>query len=74
MFTIKKNGVGLNLNENSDKTSNLFGNILLYADDIVLLTSNEDDMQFLLNMVEIWCTKWRLEVKLTKNQCDACEG
>ena len=23
-------------------------------------------MQFLLNMVEIWCTKWRLEVNLTK--------
>ena len=40
--------------------------ILLYADDIVLLTSSETDMQDLLLIVEIWCKKWRLEVNLTK--------
>ena len=40
--------------------------ILLYADDIVLITSNENDLQFLLNIVENWCRKWRLEVNLTK--------
>ena len=41
-------------------------NILLYADDIVLLAETEEDMQSLLFMVECWCKKWRLEVNLTK--------
>ena len=30
-------------------------NILLYADDIVLLAETEEDMQFLLFIVESWC-------------------
>ena len=74
---IKNSGVGIdlgnilgenlktfeNFGENFDK---LFLNILLYADDIVLLTTNENDLQFLLNIVEQWCLKWRLEVNLTK--------
>ena len=41
-------------------------NILLYADDIVLIAANENDLQFLLSIVENWCRKWRLEVNLTK--------
>ena len=41
-------------------------NILLYADDIVLLAKNEQDLQFLLFLVENWCKDWRLEVNLTK--------
>ena len=41
-------------------------NILLYADDIVLMASQETDLQFLLNIVENWCRKWRLEVNLAK--------
>ena len=44
----------------------LFLNILLYADDIVCLADNEQDMQELLGIVENWCTKWRLGVNLTK--------
>ena len=69
---IKATKIGLNLHENLknknsiDSSENLFLNILLYADDIVLLTSSEDDLQFLLNIVEQWCRKWRLEVNLTK--------
>ena len=39
---------------------------MLYADDIVLFAENELDLQFLLNIVETWCEKWRLEVNLTK--------
>ena len=41
-------------------------NILLYADDIVLLAKNEEDLQDLLFIVEVWCKKWRLEINLTK--------
>ena len=39
---------------------------LLYADEIVLLAKNEQDLQFLLFLVENWCKDWRLEVNLTK--------
>ena len=69
---IKSSGIGLNLNEHlNDRTfmsSNeyFFLNILLYADDLILMASNENDLQFLLNIVENWCTKWRLEVNLTE--------
>ena len=58
---IKETKVGLYLNENllddSCKSSceDFFLNILLYADDICLLTTNENDLQFLLSVVEIWC-------------------
>ena len=62
---IKNTKIGLNLGENVDN-GDLFLNILLYADDIILLASNENDLQFLLNIVENWCKKWRLEVNLTK--------
>ena len=57
---IKDSGVGLELDPDT------FLNIMLYADDIVLLAKNEEDLQFLLNIVESWCKKWRLEVNLTK--------
>ena len=57
---IKQSGVGLELDENT------FVNILLYADDIVLVAKNEEDLQFLLFIVEKWCQRWRLEVNLTK--------
>ena len=57
---IRNTGIGLELNDNT------FVNILMYADDIVLLTACETDMQYLLNIVESWCSKWRLEVNLSK--------
>ena len=41
-------------------------NVLLYADDLVLLAKNETDLQGLLFIVEEWCRKWRIEVNLTK--------
>ena len=60
---IKSSGVGVKLNIEDEIT---LISILLYADDIVLFAENEADLQSLLNIVEIWCEKWRLEVNLTK--------
>ena len=57
---IKSCGVGFQLDPET------FVNILLYVDDIVLLAESEGDLQFLLIIVETWCTKWRLEVNITK--------
>ena len=53
---IKQTGVGLNLNSNMENVNldeSLLINIFMYADDIVLLTEKETDMQFLLHLVEI---------------------
>jgi hypothetical protein len=41
-------------------------NSLLYADDLVLIANNEHDLQFLINIVNLWCVKWRLDCNLSK--------
>ena len=41
-------------------------NVLLYADDIVLIAADEQELQSLIFIVEVWCKKWRLELNLTK--------
>ena len=64
---VKNSGVGITLNIDGENSSEeLLVNILLYADDIVLFAANEHDLQFVINIVETWCTKWRLEVNLSK--------
>ena len=50
----------------NDITETTIIRILLYADDIVLFAQNEEDLQSLLFVVEIWCQNWRLEVNLAK--------
>lgn len=40
--------------------------ILLYADDIVILAENEDNLQTMLNHIHNWCSKWRLKVNINK--------
>ena len=71
---IKATGIGLDLTENvanvdfKESYKDLFLNILLYADDIILMTSNENDLQFLLNVVEQWCHKVAFRSELNKNK------
>ena len=40
---------------------------LLYADDLMLLSDTEDNMQRMLDHVSNWCNKWRLRVNYTKS-------
>ena len=42
--------------------------ILLYADDIVLLSENEDDLQKMLDALTEWCSKWQMVINDTKSQ------
>jgi len=39
---------------------------LLYADDTVLLSESQNDLQNLLNEYEKYCDKWKLTVNLSK--------
>ena len=35
-----------------------FINVMLYADDVVILSENKEDMQTMLNVVDNWCNTW----------------
>ena len=41
-------------------------NILLYADDVVLIGENAEQLQTLLNHLDTWCKKWRLSLNQDK--------
>lgn len=42
--------------------------ILLYADDIILIAENEVNLQNMLNIMNSWCSKWRLAINSEKTQ------
>ncbi len=42
--------------------------ILLYADDIVILVDNKEQLQILLNFVNNWCKKWKMKVNRDKTK------
>ena len=62
---IKNLGIGIEVKW-SEHDPPVLINVLLYADDIVCLATNEEDLQFMLFTVQEWCRKERLEVNLTK--------
>lgn len=42
--------------------------LLLYADDIALISHSENDMQHMLDTVDAWCRKWRLRINSQKSK------
>ena len=42
--------------------------MLLYADDIAIISENEQKLQKLLNHVHEWCKKWQLNLNIDKTQ------
>ena len=42
--------------------------ILLYADDIALISPTERGLQDMLNTVDSWCKKWRLQINPNKSK------
>ena len=43
-------------------------NVLAYADDLVLLSDSEQNLQRLLDMVAEWCNKWRVLINVMKSK------
>ena len=41
---------------------------LLYADDVVLLADSVEDLQGLIDIVDRFCRKWRMEINLKKSE------
>ena len=40
---------------------------LLYADDIVFVAENENDMQHVLDILWMWCEKWRIYMNISNS-------
>ena len=40
--------------------------ILMYADDIALVSDSERNMQGILDIVKNWCHKWRMNINVYK--------
>jgi len=46
--------------------------ILLYADDIVLISDSEVSLQRMIEILERWCAKWRMRINADKTQVMHC--
>jgi hypothetical protein len=70
LFSIYINSLALRLKESCPTLS--FGehtlNSLLYADDMVVITESEQDLQTCLNTIERWCNQWRVRVNEEKSK------
>ena len=49
------------------KLSNIEICCVLYADDIMLISETEEDMQIMLDFVHEWCNQWRLRINYAKS-------
>jgi len=50
------------------KIDDQYVNILLYADDIVILSESEENLQKLIDIVLHWCNNWRMSVNCKKTK------
>ena len=41
--------------------------VMLFADDIAILSSNEKDLQKMLDTINLWCKTWRLTINPDKS-------
>ena len=39
----------------------------MYADDVVVLSETENNLQVMLNTINTWCKKWKLLINETKS-------
>ena len=50
------------------KVGDITISLLMYADDLVILAPDVDSLQCLLDFLNIWCVKWRLQINQDKSQ------
>ena len=63
IFDIFKNGGSLNL----DNQQNF--NALMYADDLIIMSSTKDGLQKILEAHSEFCKKWKLNINHEKTKC-----
>ena len=43
-------------------------NALMYADNLILLSDSEEGLQNLIDKMDVYCDKWKLEVNIKKSK------
>lgn len=62
VMELKQSGCGLNIGVRELLC------VLCYADDLVCVAENEEDIQKMLNIIKSWCDKWSMAVNTKKTQ------
>jgi hypothetical protein len=70
LFSIFINDLAKDINvlDNGLKFGESTVSILLYADDVVLLAKNADDLQIMLNTLNAWSKTWLVDINKTKSK------
>ena len=70
LFNLFVNNLATEINELNCgvKIGNKMVSVLLYADDIVLISETEEYLQKMLDTVHLWCQKWQLNINCSKTQ------
>ena len=70
LFAIFVNDLALHLKDMNlgIKLGNLHVPVLLYADDVAIISPNENDMQTMLNYLNKWCEKWFMTINMSKTK------
>ncbi len=68
LFSVYINDLLVELRSSKKDSDHILCNVFAYADDLVLVSDSENDLQRLINVVHKWCLKWRLEVNLSKTK------
>ena len=58
---IKESGLGVSVH-------NEVVSLLMYADDLVLVSENEKDLQSMLNILDDWCSEWNVMINEQKSK------
>ena len=69
LFNIFINDLPHQLNHCSPaKYHDVYVNCLLYADDLMILSENKEDMQKALNELSSYCKSWKLKINMNKSK------
>ena len=68
IFSVYINDLATELNSMNlgIQVDDTFVNILLYADDIVILAESEQNLQTMMDHIHEWCRKWRMSINAMK--------
>ena len=73
LFNIYINHLAFDLDNSNSSPLQLpngtYNSCLMYADDVILITSTPVGLQNLLDTVNGFCTNWRMTVNATKSKC-----
>ncbi len=68
LFSVYINDLLTELRNSMKDSDHIICNVFAYADDLVIISDSEEDLQRLINIVHKWCSIWRLEVNLSKTK------